>query len=151
VDEINISLKKYNILFAGFYGAGLAFINILYHVFTIDLGRSADMGVLIGCIAMIINSFYKDNDRLPTKRERSFLVLGNIFVSLLVSLAVVFLVIFISPDGEQIYQSIMGILNKLSLAIWITISLAVFGFYYMLLSVLYIIFGKIVRKQQNRN
>lgn len=147
-DEDNISLKKYNILFVSIYGAGLGLVNILYHMFNIDLGRSADMGVLIGCVMIILNSFYNDNDRLPTKYERKRLVFGNIFLSFVVSLVVVSLVILISPSGEEISKLIMGVLNKLSGGIWITIVLFVIGIYYILLSVLYIIFGKIISKQK---
>ncbi|MDA0781756.1 MAG: ABZJ_00895 family protein [Rickettsiales bacterium] len=149
--ENNINLKKYNLLFAVTYGAGIAFINILSQVFDIDSGSFADNVIMMGCIYFVAGRFFNDEQRLPDKTERKKLVIANLIISTLISLVILLFIILLSPDGEQLWGYILKILVSISIFAWVMIISLVVLFYYFLLTFLYFISGKILMKQKNKD
>jgi hypothetical protein len=88
----NLNLNKYYRIFAVTYILSIIAIVLFIAISKINIGSTAaniaEMGV---CIFIVSNSFYKDNNRHPSKKEKRKMAVAFIIISLLISAFLLFM------------------------------------------------------------
>ena len=144
-EEVN--LKKYFLIFSGYYFVFMAVINILAHGFDIDLGSGANIAMLMSAGYGAAIKFVTDVGRHPSTKEKRLLSLGCLTASFLIS-ALVFIIAIPVAIGVGVFEGISAIFSSISPAIWLGIFTVVGLLYYFALS---IIFGWGARKYAEKS
>jgi MFS family permease len=86
---------KYALIFTGIYALGIVVANIITTIFSLEIGNSLNIGILMGTIAAIAVKFAKEQQRKPERKEKLFISLlslaGAMVVSILAMVAVAIL------------------------------------------------------------
>lgn len=137
-----IKLNKYVWLFTAYYAAGVALINILFHVFELDLGAAVNFALFFSAAYSVAVTFVKDTQRVPTLEEKRKLSIACILSSTAVSVLYLFvaLPLIVGMEDANILYSALW---EVSILVWITLTGLLIGVQYL---ILHFIFGWFARK-----
>jgi len=147
MNQDEVKIKKYVLIFSGYYIVLMSALNILAHGFDIDLGSSADLGILIGSAYAAAIKFVTESGRAPSTREKRLLSLGCLFSSFVLSFSLALVVIPVA-GGPEAMEELSELFSALSPIIWISIIVVIGLLYYFLLNM---IFGWGARKYAEKN
>jgi hypothetical protein len=130
------SVMKYILFFSAIYAGFMICVNILVHVFNIDIGSGANIAMLIGAGYGAAIKFVQDTKRPPSKYEKRLLSFGCLVSSFLISLVGVAIIIPLALGSSGLAE-LKQLLNELSITASLLIPVFIGLLYYAILNTLF--------------
>ena len=139
----DVDITKYIIRFGVTYTIGLIVLSAISYIFDLDLGSGASIGLLAGSAVYSVGKFIRENNRAPSKREKSKMIWSSFVLSWLLSLLPIFVGALVLGGGQGLAE-LLRLMDQAGMAIIAGMSIFVSLVY---LAVLYYCYGGLAKKQ----
>ncbi|WP_022963775.1 ABZJ_00895 family protein [Halopseudomonas pelagia] len=136
----NTPLKKYIAIFAGAYLAMMIIVAVVLTLLDLEGNAGLSMGMLIGSAMAAGHYFLRDQQRLPTASEKTWLISLSYLASIVVSLVFVAVIAVLEPEGVAGMWVMVQAQSTVFLIVMVLVSL-------VCLLVLWMAYGFLLKRQ----
>ena len=125
-------MQQYLKSFAIDYGVVLL-LSVLFLLFVTNLGLMLFVAIFLVTMIRHVVKFLQKEQRLPTAQERNILVWGNTAIAITLECFIIFFLVMMNPNAEQIIQSA----EKMGLAGYAVFMLLIVAIHFALFFIAY--------------
>ena len=125
-------MQQYLKSFAIDYGVVLI-LSVLFLLFVTNLGLMLFVAIFLVTMIRHVIKFLQKEQRLPTVQERNILVWGNTAIAITLECFIIFFLVMMNPNAEQIIQSA----EKMGLAGYAVFMLLIVAIHFALFFIAY--------------
>ena len=125
-------MQQYLKSFAIDYGVVLI-LSVLFSLFVTNLGLMLFVAIFLVTMIRHVVKFLQKEQRLPTAQERNILVWGNTAIAITLECFIIFFLVMMNPNAEQIIQSA----EKMGLAGYAVFMLLIVAIHFALFFIAY--------------
>jgi len=125
-------MQQYLKSFAIDYGVVLI-LSVLFLLFVTNLGLMLFVAIFLVTMIRHVVKFLQKEQRLPTVQERNILVWGNTAIAITLECFIIFFLVMMNPNAEQIIQSA----EKMGLAGYAVFMLLIVAIHFALFFIAY--------------
>ena len=125
-------MQQYLPSFAIDYGVVLI-LSVLFLLFVTNLGLMLFVAIFLVTMIRHVVKFLQKEQRLPTVQERNILVWGNTAIAITLECFIIFFLVMMNPNAEQIIQSA----EKMGLAGYTVFMLLIVAIHFALFFIAY--------------
>ncbi|WP_166170405.1 ABZJ_00895 family protein [Acinetobacter sp. SA01] len=125
-------MQQYLKSFAIDYGVVLI-LSVLFLLFVANLGLMLFVAIFLVTMIRHVIKFLQKEQRLPTAQERNILVWGNTAIAITLECFIIFFLVMMNPNAEQIIQSA----EKMGLAGYAVFMLLIVAIHFALFFIAY--------------
>ncbi|MGB9189982.1 ABZJ_00895 family protein [Acinetobacter sp.] len=125
-------MQQYLKSFAIDYGVVLI-LSVLFSLFVTNLGLMLFVAIFLVTMIRHVIKFLQKEQRLPTAQERNILVWGNTAIAITLECFIIFFLVMMNPNAEQIIQSA----EKMGLAGYAVFMLLIVAIHFALFFIAY--------------
>lgn len=125
-------MQQYLKSFAIDYGVVLI-LSVLFLLFVTNLGLMLFVAIFLVTMIRHVVKFLQKEQRLPTAQERNILVWGNTAIAITLECFIIFFLVMMNPNAEQIIQSA----EKMGLAGYAVFMLLIVAIHFALFFIAY--------------